>query len=141
LLAGVPGEKPRRPQFVRIAEVLRLAAGHINQPCLGLDRDGGLAARPRAIIERRQRAFDHRPLNAALHGLVMQSERSAHGKKRGVFPIGQQYPRPLDPARRFCSRLRYRSQLRRIRICERQFNRPPPRRHLRNPSLKPPAHI
>jgi hypothetical protein len=33
-------------------------------------------------------------------------------KKRWVFPIRQQYPRPLDPARRFGSRLRYRSQLR-----------------------------
>jgi hypothetical protein len=57
MLAGVLGEKPRRPQFVRIAEVLRFAAGQINQPCLGLDRDGGLAARPRAIIERRHAAF------------------------------------------------------------------------------------
>jgi hypothetical protein len=27
----------------------------------------------------------------------MQSERLTHCKKRGVFPIGQQYPRPLDP--------------------------------------------
>ena len=31
MLAGVGGEKPRRPQFMRIAEVLRLAAGQINQ--------------------------------------------------------------------------------------------------------------
>ena len=32
------------------------------------------------------------------------------------------------PARRFCSRPRHRFQLRRIRICERQFNRPSPHR-------------
>jgi hypothetical protein len=72
--------------------------GRPNQLCFGFDRDGGLAAWPRAIIERRQRAFGHRPLNAALHGLVMRSERLAQGKKRGVFPIGQQYPCPLDAA-------------------------------------------
>ena len=34
MLAGMECEKPRRPQFVRIAEVLRLATGQINQPCL-----------------------------------------------------------------------------------------------------------
>jgi hypothetical protein len=81
LLAGMGGKKPRRPQFVRIAEVLGLAAGEINQPGLGLDRDGGLAASPRAIIERRHWAFGHGALNAALNRLVMQSERLAHGKK------------------------------------------------------------
>jgi hypothetical protein len=60
---------------------------------------------------------------------MMQSERPTDRKKRRVFPIGQQYPRPFDPTRRLRSRLRYRSQLRRIRISERQFNRPPPRCH------------
>jgi hypothetical protein len=74
-------------------------------------------------------AFGHRALDAALDGLVMQPERPPDCKKRRVFPIGQQYPRPLDPARRFGSRLRDRSQLRCIRISERQFNRPPPRCH------------
>jgi hypothetical protein len=51
MCAGVAGKKPCRPQFVRIAELLGLAAGQIDQPCPGLDRDDGLAARPRAIIE------------------------------------------------------------------------------------------
>jgi hypothetical protein len=83
----------------------------------------------RAIVERRHRAFGHGPFDAALHGLMMQSARPTDRKIRRVFPIGQQYPRPLDPARRFRSRLRYRSQLRCIRIPERQFNRPPPRCH------------
>ena len=142
LRASVAGEKPRRPQFVRIAKILGLAAGEINQPSLGLDREGGLAARARTIIERRQWAFGHRALDAALDGLVMQSEPLAHGKKGWVFPIGQQYPRPLDPTRRFRSRLRHCSELRRIRICEPQFNRPPPRRHLvQSFSSKPQPHI
>ena len=66
----------------------------------------------RAIVERSQRAFGHRALDAALDGLMMQPERPTDRKKRRVFPIGQQYPRPLHPARRFGSRLRDRSQLR-----------------------------
>jgi hypothetical protein len=97
MLAGMECEKPRRPQFVRIAEVLRLATGQINQPCFGFDRNGGFAARPRAIIERRHWAFGHRPLHPTLDGLVMQSKRLAHRKKRRVFPIRQQDARPLDP--------------------------------------------
>ena len=60
---------------------------------------------------------------------MMQPECPADRKKRGVFSIGQQYPRPLHPARRFSARLRYRSQLRRISFSKRQLNRPPPRCH------------
>jgi hypothetical protein len=29
---------------------------------------------------------------------MMQSERPTDRKKRRIFPIGQQYPRPFDPA-------------------------------------------
>src|SRR2546428_2499802 len=39
--------------------------------------------------------------------LMMEAERSAYRKKRPVFPIRQQNPRPPDPPRRFGSRLRY----------------------------------
>src|ERR1700755_3509024 len=82
-----------------------------------------------AVIERGQRAFGHGALDAALHGLMMQTQRATDRKERRVFPIGQQYPRPLDPACWFGSRLRDQSQLLRIRISERQFDRPPPRCH------------
>src|SRR5271170_5274844 len=34
MLARVTSQKPRRPQFVRIAQVLRLAAGQRDQPCV-----------------------------------------------------------------------------------------------------------
>jgi hypothetical protein len=129
MLASVAGEKPGRPQFVGIAEVLRLPARQRHQPCLGLQRDRRFPAGARAIVECSHRAFGHGALDATLDGLMMQSERPTDRKKRRVFPIGQQYPRPFDPARRLRSRLRYRSQLRRIRISERQFNRPPPRCH------------
>ena len=46
MLAGVGGEKPRRPQFVRIAAVLGLATGQIDESCLNFNRSGGFAARP-----------------------------------------------------------------------------------------------
>ena len=100
-----------------------------HQPCLGLGSDRRLSTGARAIIQRSQRAFGHGALDAALDRLMMQPECPADRKKRGVFPIGQQYPRPLHPARRFSARLRYRSQLRRISFSKRQLNRPPPRCH------------
>jgi hypothetical protein len=61
-----------------------------------------------------------RALDAALDGLMMQPERPTDRKKRWVFLIGQQYPRPLDSACRFGSRLRDRSQLRCIEERPRQ---------------------
>jgi hypothetical protein len=64
---------------------------------------------------------------------MVQPQRPADRKKRRIFPISQQYARPLDPARRLGSRLRYRSQLLRILIPERQFNRSPPRCHSLTP--------
>ena len=91
MLASVAGQKPRRPQFVGIAMFLRLLARQRYQPCLGLGSDRRLSTRARAIIQRGQRAFGHGALDAALDRLMMQPERSAHRKKRGVFSIGQQY--------------------------------------------------
>src|SRR5271155_5382983 len=65
LLARVTSQKPRRPQFVRIAQVLRLAAGQRDQPCPGLGSDRRLLARPGTIVERRHWTVGQRPLNAA----------------------------------------------------------------------------
>jgi hypothetical protein len=87
-----------------IAQLLRLPARQRYQPCLGLEGDLRFPTGARAIVERRHRAFGHGALDAALDRLMMQSERPANPKKREVFPIGQQYPRPLDPARQFGSR-------------------------------------
>ena len=126
MFAGVAGQKPRRPQFVGIAEVLGLAAGQRHQPSLGFEGDRRLSTWPRAIVERGHRAFDHGALNAALDGLI---KRPADRKKRRIFPISQQYPRAFNPAHRLRPRLRDRPQLRRILFSERQFNRPTPRCH------------
>ena len=123
------GQKSRRPQLVRIVELLGLPARQVGQPCLGFHCDRRHLSGMRAIIQRRHRAFHRSPLDAALDRLVMQSERLAHRVKRRVLPISQQNPRPLDPARRFRSRLRDRLQSFQIRICERQLDCPTPRCH------------
>jgi hypothetical protein len=93
MLASVAGEKPGRPQFVGVAEVLRLPVRQRHQPCLGLQRDRRFPAGARAIVECSHRAFGHGALDATLDGLMMQSESPTDRKKRRVFPIGQQYPR------------------------------------------------
>src|SRR6516225_3277791 len=81
---------------------------------------------PTKVIECPHRAIDHRPFNAALDGLMMHTQGMSYRKERGVFPVGQQHPHPIDPARRLCSRPRYRNQPRHIFISDRQFNRLPP---------------
>ena len=129
VLAGMVGEKPCRPQFMGIAQVLRFPARQRHQPSLGFERDRRFPTGTRAIVERSHRAFDHGALDAALDCLMVKPQRPTNRKKRRILPIGQQYSRPLDPARRLRSRLRDRSQFRRILISERQFNRPPPRSH------------
>src|SRR5271165_87572 len=46
MLTRMAGKQSRRPQFVRIAQVLRLAAGEVDHPCLGLGGDRRLPAGP-----------------------------------------------------------------------------------------------
>ena len=136
MLTRVAGEKPRRPQFVGIAEVLGLAAGEVDNPCLGLGGDRRLPAGPRSIVERRHQAIDQRPLDAALDGLMVRAQGSPHRKERSVFPVGQQHPRSFDPARRFRTRAGNRAQRRRILLASRQFDRPPSTRHHLTPRFR-----
>jgi hypothetical protein len=66
VLAGMTGEKPRRPQFVRIAQVFRFPARQRYQPSLGFERNRRFPTRTWAIVERSHRAFDYGALDAAL---------------------------------------------------------------------------
>src|SRR5215471_2629753 len=126
MLARMASQQSRRPQLVRIAQFLRLAAGQRDKPSLGFSGDRRLLARSRAIVQRRQRTIGHRPLNAALNRLMMHSHCLTHREERWVFPVGQQHPRPLHPDRWFRSRARYRAQRCQIRVSDRQLNRSPP---------------
>jgi hypothetical protein len=60
----------------------------------------------------------------------------ATAKKRPVFPVGEQYSRPLDPARRLRPRPRHHTQPGHILLAERQFDRLPPSRHEINPRFR-----
>ena len=140
VLASMAGEQPRGPQFVRITQFLRLPARQRCQPGFRFQRDRRLPAGPRAIVQRGHRVFGHRPLDAALDRLMVQPERLAHREKRRVFPITKQDARALDPARSFGSRPRYQPQFLQIRFSERQFNRPPPRRHIAKSFVVKPLH-
>src|SRR6201998_2062240 len=73
-LARMAGQKPCRPQFMRIAVLLGLVAGQRYQPGLGLRRDRRLFARSRSVIKCRKRAIGHRSLDAALHRLMMHAK-------------------------------------------------------------------
>ena len=139
MLARVAGQQPRRPQLVRIAQFLCLATGQVHQPSLGRGRDRGLFARPRPIIERRQRTIGYRPLNAALDGLMMHAQSPAHRKERRVSAIGEEHSRPIDPARRLRSRPRYAQQPLQILFPNRQFQNLTPRRH--GPSPRSVNHL
>ena len=108
---------------------LRLPACQRRQPCLGLKGNRRCRYQAGAVVQRRYRAFGHGALDAALDRLMMQSERPAHRKKRGLFPIGQQYPRPLNPAPRLRSRLSYRS---------RTAPYPQPQATIQSPAATPP---
>jgi len=65
------------------------------------------------IVGSLQAAADHRappsdqrpaPAQHSAGRLMMHPHGLPHRKKRRVFPVGQQHPRPLDRARRFRSR-------------------------------------
>ena len=71
--ANMAGEEPRRPQLMRIAKLLGLAAGQVHQPGLGLGRNRRLSAGARQTIERRNGAGGRCTFNAAPHGLMMHS--------------------------------------------------------------------
>ena len=57
VLARMPGQQPRRPQFMRIAVLLGLVAGQRHQPGLGFRRDRRLLARSRSVVEGRECAM------------------------------------------------------------------------------------
>jgi hypothetical protein len=98
-----------------------------------------LLTRPWHIVERGHRTMDERPLNATLDGLMVHSHSPRHRNKRQVFPVGQQHPRPRDPARRFRLRTGNRAQCCQILLTNCQFDRMPPPCHDLNPlfQIKP----
>src|SRR3984885_1920770 len=77
-LARMTGQKPRRPQLVRIAVLLGLIARQRYQPGFRFRRDRRLLARSRSVVEGRQRAIGQCPLDAALDRLMVYAKFLSH---------------------------------------------------------------
>jgi hypothetical protein len=73
-------------------------------PSFGFSSDRRYLAGRRPVIEGCHRAFDCGSLHAALYRLMVHPHGMPYRKKRQAFPVGQQYPRPLHPDRRFRAR-------------------------------------
>ena len=125
--ARMTSQKPRRPQFVRIAEVFRFAAGQWTGR-LGLGRDGRLPAGPGTMVE--PPPLPLRPPPAQRSAGQSDDAPRALGppqKTRGLSDKPAIFA-PADPACRLCSRL-LSTELRHILFCDRQLNRSSPCRH------------
>jgi len=119
--------------LVRIAVLFGLVARQRHQPGLSLQRDRRLLARSRSVIEGRQRAIGYRPLDAALHHLMMDAKSLPDRKERRVLTVGEQHLHLLHSARPLDARARNLHQLPNILIAHRQLDRMPPSCHDANP--------
>ena len=119
MLAGMAGQQPRSPQFVRVSHVLGLLAGQRDQPRSRWRRDLRLLSRPRTVIERRHDPEAGCACQATLHRLVRHADRSADRILRRVGPVVQQDSRPFHPARRLRPRAGDRLKLGRLRLADR----------------------
>src|SRR5208283_2566495 len=96
VLANVPGEQPRRPQFVGIAEVLGFAAGKVDNEGPRLVGDDRFASRPRAVVERRHDAEPFGPPQTPLDRLVRHPDRASN-RNRTAFPGRRAASAPARP--------------------------------------------
>jgi len=88
---------------MRIAQILGLAAGQIDNKRPRLVGDGPIAARTRTVVERRH---DPQLLGApqtSLDRLMRNPDREPGRIERRRLAIGEQNARALDAARRFRS--------------------------------------
>src|ERR1700723_3175106 len=128
-LAHVLGQQPGRPHFVRIAKILRLAAGQIDEESARLAGDGRLAPGTRTVGESRHDAELARPSQTSLDGLERHPDGSPGRIERSLLAIGQQDARPLDVVRRFRSRTRDAREIRQLLLRKAPFDQRPGRGH------------
>jgi hypothetical protein len=83
VLASVAGQQTRRPQLMRISDILCLLTGQRNHPGTRLRGDLWLLSRPGAVIQRRHDAELRCSRHAALHGLVRHPNCSTDCVARG----------------------------------------------------------
>jgi hypothetical protein len=129
MFTNVSCQQPRRPQFVRIAEILGFAAGKIDNESPRFFGDDPLTSRTGTVVESCHDAKPFCPPQASLDRLMRNADGSTHRVKRRCFAIGKEHPRPFDPARWFRPRARKPSQLRYILLCETQLDNSTSSRH------------
>jgi hypothetical protein len=125
MLARMGGQKPGRPQFVRIAELFGLRhANATNQAFASAVMLGSLPGRGRSSSEAitpHSSACSMQRCNS----LMMEPQGLPDRIKGRFLPLSQQHSRPLYPARRLGARPRYRPQLRQFLPAKTQFNLAP----------------
>ena len=121
VVAGMCGQQPGGPQFMRVAELRRLCASQRHKPSPRFRRDRRLASRPRAIVERRQHAQFRGSLQTTRHRLLAHPDPTRHGVGRRIVEIGENNAGSLHSVRWFGARprnLRQRPALVRVnRYC------------------------
>ncbi len=133
MLTRIARQQPRRPQFIRVAKLIRFTTRERYQPAFGFVRNPALPAGSGEIGERPQRTKGHGFLDTTLHGLMMQPQGLAHREEARIIPIGEQNARPLDATCRLRARACDHRQLRQLFIVDHQRKRLSPRNHASNP--------
>ena len=87
--AHVLRQQPRRPQFVRVAQILGLATGQIDDERPRFAGDDRLAPRTRTVVESRHRAELLRASQTSLDCLMRHADGASCRIKRRRRAIGQ----------------------------------------------------
>jgi hypothetical protein len=109
--AYISGQEPRRPHFVRIAQILGFATGQIEDEHLGFVGDGRLAPWTWTVLQRSLDAEILRTPQTSLDRLMGHADLAPGRMERGRPAIRQQDARPLNMARRLRPRPRHPLQI------------------------------
>ena len=129
LFAHVARQQPRRPQFMRIAQILGFATGQIDDERPRLAGDDRLAPRTRTVVESRHDPELLRAPQTSLDRLMRHADGASGCIQRRRLAIGQKNARPLDTARRFRSRARNPFEIDQLLFRKRQLDHTPRRGH------------
>ena len=130
-LTHVFGQQSRRPDLVRIAQILGFAAGQIEDEHLGFTCDGRLASGTWTVVERRYDAQLSCAPQTPRDRLMGHTNRASGRVQRRRSAIRQQDAGALNVARRFRSRPRDPLQINQLLLRKRNVDHTPRRGHKR----------
>jgi len=105
-------QKTRRPQLVRVAEVLWLLTGKIDNPYTSLFCDCARSSRSGKVIQRGHHTQLKRLVNTPFHSRSVGAHRPGNRGNRFSFRISKKHLSPFHSSRRFCTGTINRGQLR-----------------------------